>query len=47
MSWMHSIYLALAVALECPLVTADQRLVRGLEGGPLAAHVRWLGQSEA
>ncbi|HSB61465.1 MAG TPA: type II toxin-antitoxin system VapC family toxin [Vicinamibacteria bacterium] len=38
-----SIYLALAVALECRLVTADERLVNALAGGPLAAHVLWVG----
>jgi predicted nucleic acid-binding protein len=34
---------ALAVALECPLVTADERLVQALAGGPLAPHVVWVG----
>jgi len=38
-----SIYLALAVALECQLVTADERLVNALAAGPLAPHVLWLG----
>jgi predicted nucleic acid-binding protein len=38
-----SVYVALAVALECPLVTADERLVNALAGGPLASHVRWVG----
>jgi predicted nucleic acid-binding protein len=38
-----SVYVALAVALECPLVTADERLVKGLAGGPLAAHILWVG----
>ncbi len=38
-----SIYVALAVALECPLVTADERLVNAFEGGPLASHVLWVG----
>ena len=32
------IYLALAVALDCQLVTADMRLVRALEGTPLSQH---------
>ena len=37
------IYVALAVALECSLVTADERLVNALAGGPLASHVVWVG----
>jgi predicted nucleic acid-binding protein len=36
------VYLALAVALKCPLVTADERLVNALAGGPLAPHVLWV-----
>ena len=38
-----SVYLALAVALECRLVTADERLVNALTGSSLAAHVMWVG----
>jgi predicted nucleic acid-binding protein len=38
-----SVYVALAVALECPLVTADERLVNALAGGSLASHVLWVG----
>lgn len=38
-----SVYVALAVALECRLVTADERLVNALAGGPLASHVLWVG----
>ena len=38
-----SLYVALAIELGARLVTADQRLVRGLEGTPLAAQVEWLG----
>jgi predicted nucleic acid-binding protein len=37
------VYLALAVALDCPLATADERLVNALAGGPLARHVVWIG----
>jgi predicted nucleic acid-binding protein len=37
------VYVALAVALECPLVTADERLVNALAGGPLASHALWIG----
>jgi predicted nucleic acid-binding protein len=38
-----SVYVALAIALECPLVTADERLVNAFAGGPLASHVLWVG----
>jgi predicted nucleic acid-binding protein len=38
-----SVYMALAVALECPLVTADECLVNALAGGSLASHVLWVG----
>lgn len=38
-----SVYLGLAVALECALVTGDRRLVNALAGGPLARHVVWVG----
>jgi len=41
------VYVALAVALECPLVTADERLVNALAGGPLAPHVVWVGMPAA
>jgi predicted nucleic acid-binding protein len=37
------VYLALAVALECRMITADERLVAGLTGSPLAMSVAWLG----
>jgi predicted nucleic acid-binding protein len=38
-----SVYVALAVALDCRLVTADERVVNALQGGPLTPHVTWLG----
>ena len=38
-----SVYLALAVALDCPLVTADERLANALAEGPLGRHVLWVG----
>jgi predicted nucleic acid-binding protein len=38
------LFVALAVAGDCALVTADTRLVAALRGGPLAAHVRALGE---
>jgi predicted nucleic acid-binding protein len=41
-----SVYVALAVALECRLVTADERLVNALSGGPLAPHVAWVGAAQ-
>jgi predicted nucleic acid-binding protein len=37
-----SLYVALAVARECALITADDRLVNALARGPLADHVRSL-----
>ena len=42
-----SVYVALAVALECPLVTADERLVNALAEGPLASHVVWIADPRA
>jgi predicted nucleic acid-binding protein len=38
-----SIYVALAVALECRLATADERLANAIEETPLARHVVWIG----
>ena len=38
-----SIYVALAVALDCQLATADERLANALANGPLASHVLWIG----
>ena len=38
-----SIYLALAVALQCRLATADERMVNALASGPLASNVMWIG----
>ena len=38
-----SVYVALAVGLDCRLVTADERLVNALGGGPLGPHVLWVG----
>ena len=42
-----SMYLALAVALECRLATADERLAHALAGGPLAECVLWVGAKGA
>jgi len=41
-----SMYLALALALECRLVTADERFANALAGGPLAAHVLWVSRPD-
>jgi predicted nucleic acid-binding protein len=38
------LYVALARELELPLVTADRRLVNALQGGPMAAHLRWVDE---
>ncbi len=38
-----SVYLALAVALGCRMITADERLANALAGGPLASNVIWIG----
>jgi predicted nucleic acid-binding protein len=35
----EALYVALAVARDCVLVTADERLVAALAGGPFARHV--------
>ncbi len=39
-----AIYVALAVARDCTLVTADERLIRALTPGPLARHVKSLAE---
>jgi len=38
-----SMYVAVAVLRQCPLVTADRRLQEALSGGPLRSHVLWVG----
>jgi predicted nucleic acid-binding protein len=35
-------YLALAVALDCPMVTADEKFYLALRGGALAGHLCWV-----
>jgi predicted nucleic acid-binding protein len=40
-----SIYLALATALCCKLVTADRKLYNALQGGPFANDVLWVASS--
>jgi predicted nucleic acid-binding protein len=42
-----SLYLALAVALECRLATADERLANALASGPLAGNIVWVGTAGA
>jgi predicted nucleic acid-binding protein len=37
-----SIYLALATALRCKLVTADRKLYNALQGGPFSDDVVWV-----
>lgn len=37
-----SLYLALAVALDCPLITADRRFHDSVRDSPFAQHVRWI-----
>jgi len=36
------IYLAVAIGLDAPLVTADRKLFRSIKAGPFATHVHWL-----
>ena len=36
-------YLALALALSCEFVTADEKFYRALEKTPLGAHLFWIG----
>lgn len=38
-----SMYVAVAVLRQCPVVTADRRLHEALSGGPLRSHVLWVG----
>lgn len=42
-STYDSVYLSLAVALECRLATADERMANALAAGPLARNVVWIG----
>lgn len=41
-----SMYVALAVACDGVMVTADERLARAMGSGELAGHVRFLGPNE-
>jgi predicted nucleic acid-binding protein len=38
-----SLYLALAVQANCPVVTADRKLHEALKDGPLGGHLLWIG----
>ncbi len=42
-----SLYLALAVRSQAPLLTADRRLVNALQDSALKKHVLWLGAVKA
>jgi predicted nucleic acid-binding protein len=39
-----SMYITLAVRLNCPFVTADEKLCNSLKQGPLRQHIRWIGE---
>jgi predicted nucleic acid-binding protein len=39
-----SLYLALAGLLDCPLITADQKLWRAVSRSRWSQHIRWIGQ---
>ncbi len=38
-----SLYLAVAVLRQCPMVTADRRLHDALKSGPFSANLLWVG----
>ncbi len=40
-----SLYLALAVAEDCVMVTADAKFHSVIAAGPLGDHIRWVGSS--
>jgi predicted nucleic acid-binding protein len=42
-TFSDSLYLALASAVGCPLLTADRRLYDALHGTPVAEYLLWLG----
>ncbi len=42
-----SLYLALAVAEDCVLVTADSRFHDAVRGSSLADHIAWIESEEA
>ena len=46
-SFYDCLYLALAVALKAPMVTADKRLFRAISASPLAEHILWIGDLAA
>ena len=37
-----SLYVALAVQMDCRLVTADEKLYHALKGGPLHTSILWV-----
>lgn len=42
-----SLYLALAVALDCTLVTADRKFYAAIAASRLASHIMWVGDKAA
>jgi predicted nucleic acid-binding protein len=42
-----SLYLSLAVALDCPIITADEKLYNALRRGPLSAYIFWVADVPA
>ena len=41
------LYLALAVAQDCPLITADRKFHDAIAAGPLARNLQWIEHSHA
>ncbi len=41
-----TLYLALAVVKDCPVVTADKAFYKQLQSGPFEKHVAWIGALE-
>jgi predicted nucleic acid-binding protein len=39
-----SLYIALAVAQDCVLITDDRKFHGVIASGPLAKHIRWIGE---
>ena len=37
-----SLYVAMAVQIDCRLVTADEKLYNAFKGGPLGARMLWV-----
>ena len=41
-SFYDCIYLALAVSLECRMITSDKRLVKNISNSPFSSHILWI-----